>query len=224
MRHTRTLPALLFALVLAGCNLIGGSDIPTPTPNLTATIEFIADQRLALLLESTPTVEPTPPTGPTPTPRPGPTATPPPGPTPTPPPGSTPTPTPPPTITPTPAAASTPTPTAAPTPTPLPNDPTPTPTPLAHWAGTAFDLVLDLGDLSAGWYKASQVQTGALDYAERQFQSTTQSGPTLFVTQGWINATEEGAKSRYDSFIATIGASITEGVVIDDAAPGLFHF
>ena len=47
---------ILATVLLAGCNLIGqgGSDLPTPTPNILPTIESVVDQRLAQFLALTP--------------------------------------------------------------------------------------------------------------------------------------------------------------------------
>ena len=83
---------------------------------------------------------------------------------------------------------------------------------------------MDLGDLPAGWYEESRSASGDLDYAKRVFKPTTQSGPTLFEAQLWINSTSEGARARYDSDKDTIGVSVTEGVVLDGTHPGIVSF
>jgi hypothetical protein len=61
--HLNRISLIIFATaLLAGCNLIGqgGSDLPTPTPNILPTIESVVDQRLAQFLALTPTPGPTP--------------------------------------------------------------------------------------------------------------------------------------------------------------------
>ena len=85
-------------------------------------------------------------------------------------------------------------------------------------------MILDLNDLPAGWYLASQTQTAEVDYGERRFDSTTQSGPTLFVIQGWVHPTEEGAQAHYDSLLSLRNVSVTQNVVLDGTIPGLVSY
>jgi hypothetical protein len=92
------------------------------------------------------------------------------------------------------------------------------------WGGGALSLILGLNDLPAGWSLTSQTQTAEADYAERRFDSTTQSGPTLFIIQSWVHPTEEGARARYDSFLNLITVSVTENVVLDGTIPGLVSY